>query len=111
MNAAARLVHQHVWIRQFFVAQFLSWQKLLMLFLIVSVISSALCTIYVTHMTRILHANYQRNLAEQDQLNVERGQLLLERSTWMIQARIQQMAEDKLGMYMPDHKAVVIIHE
>ncbi len=44
-------------------------------------------------------------------LHVQRGQLLLERSTWMMQARIQPIAENKLGMIIPDHKSVVIVHE
>jgi cell division protein FtsL len=44
-------------------------------------------------------------------LIVERGQLLLERGTWMMQARIQKFAESKLGMVIPDHKSVVIVHE
>lgn len=111
MNAAARLVHQNVLTRQFVFAHFLSRQHMAMVGLAFAVLLSALSVIYVTHVTRILHANYQHNLVEQDRLHVERGQLLLERSTWMIQSRIQQIAETKLGMIVPDHKSVVIIHE
>ena len=60
--------------------------------------------IYVTHVTRIMHASCQHSLVEQDRLHVKRGQLLLERSTWMMQARIQQIAENKLGMVIPDQQ-------
>ena len=28
--------------------------------------------------------------------------LLLEKSTWMMQARVEQIAEDKLGMIIPE---------
>ncbi len=111
MNAAARLVHQNILTRQFVIAHFFSRAQLMMAGLAFAVLLSALSTIYVTHVARILHANYQHNLVEQDRLHVERGQLLLERSTWMIQSRIQQIAENKLGMMVPDHKSVVIIHE
>ncbi len=62
-------------------------------------------------MTRVLHATYQRTITEQDHLQVQRSQLLLERSTWMIQARIEQIAANKLGMIVPHHKSVVMIHK
>ena len=65
----------------------------------------------MTHITRILHAAYQHNLIEQDRLHVQRGQLLLERSTWMVQSSVQEIAEAKLDMMIPDHKSVVIIRE
>lgn len=111
MNAAARLVHRGVLTRHLVFTHFLSRKQLTSVVLAFAVIMSALCTIYVTQATRILHANYQHNLVEQDHLHVERSQLLLERSTWMMQARIQQIAESKLGMIIPDNKSVVIIHE
>jgi cell division protein FtsL len=111
MNAAARLVHQNVLSRRLLWTHFLSRRNLVVAMLALAVLLSALSIIYVTHVTRILHAAYQHNLAEQDRLHVERGQLLLERSTWMIQAHVQQIAEEKLGMIIPDSKSVVIIHE
>lgn len=111
MNAAARLVHQNVFSRQLVFTHFFNRQQLVLMILTMSVILSALSVIYVSHVTRVLHAAYQHNLVEQDRLHVERGQLLLERSTWMMQARIQQYAQNKLGMIIPDHKSVMIIHE
>lgn len=111
MNAAARLVHQSVLSRYLIGAQFFSKRQLAVAVLALAVLLSALGIIYVTHISRILHATYQRNLVLQDRLHVERGQLLLERSTWMMQARVQQIAEEKLGMIVPDYKSMVIIHE
>ena len=111
MNAAARLVHQNVLTRQLVLAYFLTQRQLSVVSLALSVLFSALGIIYVTHETRIMHANFQHNVVEQDRLHVERGQLLLERSTWMMQARIQEIAESKLGMVIPEQKSVVIIHE
>ena len=111
MNAAARLVHQSVLTRHLVLTHLLTWRQIAVLILSLTVLFSALNIIYVTHLTRVLHANYQHNLLEQDRLQVERGQLLLERGTWMMQARIQQIAENKLGMFLPDHKSVVIIRE
>lgn len=111
MNAAARLVHQGLLSRHLVLAHWLSRKQATALFLLTAIVLSALCTIYVTQVTRTLHANYQHNLLEQEHLHVERGQLLLERSTWMMQARIQQIAENKLGLIVPNHNSVVIIHE
>lgn len=111
MNAAARLVHQGTLSRHLVLSHFLTRQQMALFGLMFAVLLSALSVIYVTHLTRILHANYQHNVLEQGRLQVERGQLLLERSTWMMQARIQQIAESKLGMVIPDHKSVVIVHE
>lgn len=110
MNAAARLVQQNV-SRHLVWTHFLNRQQIAMALLMLGVLLSAISIIYVTHMTRILHAAYQRNLAVQDYLHVQHGQLLLERSTWMMQSRIQQFAENNLGMVIPDHKSVKIIHK
>lgn len=111
MNAAARLVHQHALSRHLALTFLFKRQQFAIILLAVSVLLSALGVIYVTHANRMLHAAYQRNLLLQDNLHVERGQLLLERSTWMMQARIQQIAEKELMMMIPEHKSVVIIQE
>ncbi len=110
MNAAARLVHQGIITRHLVVAH-LSFRQVGALMLSVAVLMSAVSIIYVTHVTRLLHATYQHNIVEQDMLHVQRGQLLLERSTMMMQARIQSIAENKLGMIIPDQNSVVIVHE
>ncbi len=111
MNAAARLVYQRVLSRHLIFTHWLNRQQIAVLALVFGVLLSGLSTIYVTHLTRILHAAYQHSLVEQDRLHVKRGQLLLERSTWMMQARTQQIAENELGMVVPDHHAIVIVHE
>lgn len=111
MNAAARLVHQGVLTRQVIMRHLLTSRQVVMAILTLAVLLSALSTIYVTHVSRLLYANYQHQLIEQDHLHVQHGRLLLERSAWMMQARIQKLAENKLGMIIPDHKSVVIIHE
>ncbi len=111
MNAAARLVHQGVLSRHLVLAHLLTRRQISVLLLMLGILLSALSIIYVTHTTRILHASYQRNLLEQDQLHIQHSQLLLERSTWMMQSRIQQIAESKLAMIVPDNKSIVIIRE
>jgi cell division protein FtsL len=111
MNAAARLVHQSVLSRHLLLTYLLSRRQVALLVLTLAVVLSALGIVYVTNVSRVLHAAYQHNLVEQDRLHVQRSQLLLERGAWMMQARIQQIAEGQLGMIVPDHKSVVIVRE
>lgn len=111
MNAASRLVHQNILSRPFVYAIVLTRQQIALLGLALAILASAMSIIYVTHVAREYHANYQHNLALQEQLQVERGQLLLERGAWMMQARVEQIAEEKLGMIVPTAKSSVIIHE
>lgn len=111
MNAAARLVHQNVLSRHLVLTHFLTRRQIAVLILALMVLLSALGIIYVTHTTRVLHAAYQHQLVEQNQIQLEHSQLLLERSTWMVQERIQKLAEQKLGMVMPDNQSVVVIRE
>ena len=111
MNAAARLVHQNAVARHLVLVHLLTRRQMGLLLMAAAVVFSALAVIYVTHTSRVLYAAYQHNLGEKNHLYVERGQLLLERGTWLMQARIQKYAESKLGMVMPDHKSVVIVHE
>lgn len=111
MNAAARLVHQGVISRHLVFTYFLTRQQIVFTILAAAILLSGLSVIYVTHLTREINAAYQQNVVHQNRLQIERSQLLLERSTWMMQARIQQAAEKNLGMMVPDQKSVVVIQE
>lgn len=111
MNAAARSVHQSVLSRHLLLTYLLSRRQIAFLVLTLSVTFSAFSVVYVTHASRIMHATYQRNLVEQNHLQAQRSRLLLERGSLMMQARIQQVAEKKLGMVVPDHHSVVVVRE
>lgn len=111
MNAAARLVHQGTLSRHLVLVHLLTRRQIMAMALAMAILMSAISIIYVTHTSRVLHAAYQHNLLERNHLHIERGQLLLERGAWMMQARIQQIAESKLGMAIPNHQSVIIVHE
>ncbi len=112
MNAAARLLNnQGALSRGWVISILLKRSQLPMLAMIVSVLLTALAVIYVTNSTRSLTADIQQTFSERDRLHVQWGQLLLEKSTWIMQARIQNLAEGKLGMLSPDSKSVVVIRE
>ena len=111
MNAAARLVQQSVLSRHLVWTYQLTWRQVWVLVLSMGVLLSAVSTIYVTHLTRITQAAYQHDVLAQNSLYIERGQLLLERSTWMLQDRIQSIAQNKLGMIIPNQADIVVVHE
>jgi len=111
MNAAARLAHQNILTRQLVLTYRLSKNQMMLFILSLFVVMSALGIVYVTHVTRLIHANYQQQLTEQNKLYMQNSQLLLERSTLMMQSKVERIAEQDLGMMVPNNKAVVIIHE
>jgi cell division protein FtsL len=111
MNTAARLVNQSVLSRGWVISIFLKKSQLSLLAMVISVLLTALSVIYMTNTTRSLNANIQQTLAERERLHVQWGQLLLEKSTWIMQARIQNLAEGKFGMLIPDSKSVVVVNE
>lgn len=111
MNAAARFLSQSSVSRTWVISVLMAKAQLSTLTLLVAVLMSALSIVYVTNNTRSLNANLQQMQAERDHLHVQWGQLLLEKSTWIMQARIQQIASNKLGMVVPNSKSVVIVNE
>jgi cell division protein FtsL len=111
MNAAARLFNQGVLSRGWALTVFFSRVQAVTMILILFVLSSALSVVYFTNATRTLNAAVQQTSYEQEQIHVEWGRLLLEQSTWMMQARVQEIAEDSLGMVVPDSKSIVIVNE
>lgn len=111
MNAAARFLSQSTVSRTWVISVLLSKAQFGLFTLIIAVLMSALSVVYVTNTTRSLNASVQQMLADRDHMHVQWGQLLLEKSTWIMQARVQQIASDKLDMVVPNSQSVVIINE
>lgn len=109
MNAAARMFNQGALSRGWAISFLLQRAQVSTIFLVLAILASALSTVYVTNLTRSFHAALQQTAIERDHMHVQWGQLLLEKSTWMMQARVQQIAEEQLAMVYPDHKSVVIV--
>lgn len=111
MNTAIRLFNQGVVSRSWVMSVYLSRTHGMIVMLILALLTSALSIIYITNASRSLNAAVQQTLAERGQLHIQWGQLLLERSSWITQARVQRIAEHDLRMVVPDRKSVVIINE
>ena len=110
MNTAARLLNQNTVSRTWVVSFLLSKTQISFIVLIAAMLASALSVVYVSNEARTLQANIQQTVAERQRLHVEWSQLLLEKSIWVTQSRIQQEASGKLDMIIPDSKSVVIIN-
>jgi cell division protein FtsL len=111
MNTAGRLFNQGVLSRSWVISVLLSRTQFMTIALVLAILTSALSIIYVTNASRSLNATLQQTVAERGQLHIQWGQLLLEKSTWVTQARVQRIAEHGLQMVTPDRKSVVMINE
>lgn len=76
---------------------------------LVLVIGSCVAVIYSSFETRRLVATHQRLQLENNQMQVEWGQLLLEQSTWGSYNRVEQLAGKKLNMRVPSPSEIVMV--
>ncbi len=111
MNAAARLLNQGELSRGWVVTIFLSRFHFAFCFLAMLTLISALSLVYVTNSVRTLNAEVQQSLDEKDRLLLQWNQLLLEKSSMLMQSRVENVAEERLSMAFPDSKVVVMVNE
>lgn len=111
MNAAAKLLNQGSLSRHWALALFFTRTQWILSFFLCLIFMSAFSIIYITNSARDLNANLYQSRSEFSRLYGQQGQLLLERSTLGMQARVQRVAERTLSMIIPGHQAVVMIHE
>jgi cell division protein FtsL len=109
MNAAAKALSQGSVFRTGLSGITWSKQSVFMICLMASVLLCALSVIYVENSQRRLFSELQSMQQESDQLLVERSQLILERSTWAAPARVQHLAERRMGMLAPKAGKIVVI--
>ncbi len=79
------------------------------LLLALVVLLSALAVVYVADLNRRVFIHVQEEQGTANQLRLDWGKLLLEQSTWSTQARIQSIAQEKLGMVAPAGSNIVMI--
>ncbi len=90
----------------------LSWadffrKRMFVSILTLSLLFSAFGVIYVKDVNRRLMGNLQTLQTSSATLHNSWSQLLLEKSTWDNQARIQTIAEHKLGMIAPKSRVLL----
>ncbi len=74
-----------------------------------AVLASSVAVVYSTFETRRLVALHQKMQNENNQMQVEWGQLLLEQSTWGSYNRVEQLASKKLNMRVPSPNEIVMV--
>lgn len=71
--------------------------------------ASALAVVYMTHKTRLATHELEQLKDEQASLQVQSGQLLLEKSSLAAFVRVEQLATEKLEMKVPNTDEIVLV--
>ena len=79
------------------------------IFLLLSVLVSALAVIEITHINRQLFSAYQGLLDGRDEMEVQWSQLLLEQSALAAHARVERVATTGLNMRVPAADEIVMV--
>lgn len=110
MNAAAKVINQSTIFNgelanmRFSVSFF--WHMVLLL----TVLISALAVVYTTNMHRLTFSELERAQQESHRLELQWGQLLLEQASLSTPSRVEQLANDKLHMVLPNDKQTYVLH-
>lgn len=97
------------------VSPVLDWARLctpasaVIFLLLLAVFASAVSVVYATHRTRIVYHELQQLRSEQNEIEVLRGQLLIEQSTFGVEGRIERQAEQELDMKFPEWSSMVMV--
>lgn len=85
----------------------MKFTALISFYLVVVISASGL--VYSKHLQRRYFVELQTLQETESQLQTEWEQLLLEESAWSNQARIEQIANSKLGMHLVNHSDVIML--
>ena len=77
--------------------------------LLILVLASAIAVVYSRHLNRAAFDELQRLQQQRDEINIERGRLQLEQSTFATHSKIEQFARDRLGMVLPAPDSVKMV--
>ena len=84
-------------------------QILLVITLALAVLVSAIAVIEAKHESRKRFVALQTLEKERDRMNVEWGRLQLEQGTWATHSRIENIANTRLHMVIPEMGSIVIV--
>lgn len=86
-------------------------QGCILVALVLAMLISALLVVYIKNEQRTLFSRLQQLRSQANQLQVERGQLLLEKTSLATPFRLHQIASEQLNMHLPRHKQTLIMSE
>ncbi|MBB3169110.1 cell division protein FtsL [Simiduia aestuariiviva] len=73
------------------------------------VVASALLVVDTTHGARLSYFQLESLRREAAELEVQRGQYLLEQSTWAAYSRVEKLAQTKLSMRVPEPAEIIMV--
>jgi cell division protein FtsL len=79
--------------------------------LALAVVGTGIGVVMSRHESRKLFVELQKLEAERDRMNEEWGQLQLEQATWGLPARVEDIANSKLEMELPQPKSTVMVSQ
>jgi cell division protein FtsL len=82
---------------------------LIVFVLVVLLLVSCLAVVMSAFEYRTLFHQHQQLVQQRDELQVEWGQLLLEQSAWAANNRVEQQAEKRLEMVVPEVNQIEVI--
>lgn len=109
MNAAARALVQGGLTSQNPLAKLINRQTIALVLLCLMLVSSAFAVVTVRDANRRMFGELQSLQHDRDQMHTEWRQLLLEQSTYATQARVQKVANEQLGMRLPNNRDIVML--
>lgn len=83
--------------------------KIRFIFLLASIVFSAMALIYVKDLNRRLFINYQNLQSLAHQLEVKQGKYMLEASMLSTPTRVQQVAVERWQMHVPVAKDTILL--
>jgi cell division protein FtsL len=110
MNAASKALHQsnlfhgHLREMRFSIIQYFQ------LSLFLAVLISALAVVYCTNQYRMNLSELEHSRSQMSALELQWGQLLLEEASMTAPSTIEQKANERLNMLMPESKQITIVH-
>jgi cell division protein FtsL len=110
MNAAAKALEHSGLFRGSIKGLHFSKEILGLVILVFALLVSALAIVYHKNEQRFYFSQLQSAKEQSRQLNLEWGQLLLERTSLATPSRIHKIAVKDLGMVLPKYKKTIIIH-
>lgn len=84
-------------------------QSILLYSALIVVLITGLSVVRTTHVNRIAFNELQELREQANQLDVTWGQLLLEQSTFGVEGRIEQKAQEQLNMQVPNISSIVMV--
>lgn len=83
--------------------------RVLLALVLLATVGSGIAVVYERYRHRQLFVELTGLERDRDELNIEFGRLQLEQATWAQANRIDQLAQERLGMKFPEAEDIVVV--